>query len=176
MPLSTHLTTLLIMSVACADPQPPSPLRALVGTTFEARVTRVADGDTMEVVTVGDRRSIRVRLEGIDTPERGEPFSTRARTFTRALSFDQTARVEARDVDRFGRLVARLSVAGRDASVELVAAGLACHFTAYSSDHVLARAQEEAQRTGRGFWAPGASKPQCATGRRRPPSRPPPPE
>lgn len=137
-------------------------LRQLVGVTFDARVTKVSDGDTVYVIRAGERTPIHVRLEGIDAPERGESFSDPARTFVRVLLFDQQVRVSGRDVDRYGRLVARLVVRDKDASVELVRAGLACHYTYYSSDPVLKRAEAEARAAGRGFWAPGVPKPRCA--------------
>ena len=51
--------------------------------------------------------TLRVRLEGIDCPERGEPFSTQARNATRVMLFDEHVTLKATDVDRYGRLVAR---------------------------------------------------------------------
>lgn len=141
-------------------------LRPLVGTTFPAHVVSVIDGDTVDVIRPGQTTRLRIRLEGIDTPERGEPFSQVARTRTRVLVFDQDVRVDGRDVDRYGRLVARIVVGSAsraiDVSVALVSEGLACHFTRYSSDPVLARAQSDARAAGRGFWARDAEKPRCA--------------
>lgn len=136
-------------------------LRDLVGATFDARVVSVIDGDTVDAVPAGEQRAIRIRLEGIDAPERGEAFSDRARTFARVLLFDQPVEIEGRDVDRYGRLVARVVAGGKDASLELVKAGLACHYTYYSSDPLLARAQADARLAGQGFWAADASRPRC---------------
>jgi hypothetical protein len=84
----------------------------------------------------------------------------------RVLLFGQHAKIQGHDVDRYGRLVARVLVPGGDASIELVKAGLACHYTHYSSDAALKRAEADARREGRGFWATGAPKPRCATGSR----------
>jgi endonuclease YncB( thermonuclease family) len=140
-------------------------LRARIGSSFSAKVTSVVDGDTVHVVD-GSGRRIVVRLEGIDTPERGEPFSAQARTAARVLLFDKTATLRATDVDRFGRLVARVYVDGSDTSVAQVRAGLACHYTRFSKDPLLARAVEQAKGAGAGFWAAGAAKPGCATGNR----------
>jgi endonuclease YncB( thermonuclease family) len=143
------------------------PLRALVGTSFTARVVTVIDGDTIDVVRPGRPARLRVRLEGIDSPESGEAFSQVARARTRVLAFDKDVRVVGRDVDRYGRLVARVVVTDgatiTDVSVALVAEGLACHYRLYSADPALARAEAQARAAGRGFWAPGASKPSCAT-------------
>ncbi len=136
-------------------------IRDLVGVGFEAHVVGVVDGDTVDAIPTGEKRAIRIRLEGVDAPERGESFSDSARTFARVLLFDQRVKVEGRDVDRYGRLVARVVAAGKDASVELVKAGLACHYTNYSSDPFLARAQTDARLNGRGFWAARVVKPRC---------------
>jgi hypothetical protein len=78
------------------------------------------------------------------------------------LLFDQTIRAEGRDLDRYGRLVARIRVSGKDSSLELLRAGLACHYTDYSSDPVLAKAEADARAAARGFWAASAPKPRCA--------------
>lgn len=141
-------------------------IRDLIGATFEARVIAVADGDTIDAIPVGEKRAIRFRLDGIDTPERGEPFSQEARNFTRVLLFDQIIRAEGRDVDRYGRLVVRVRVAGKDASAELLRAGLACHYAAFSSDAILARLEGEARAAGRGFWASKSSLPRCVAASR----------
>jgi micrococcal nuclease len=154
---------LATMILACAEALSAQPLRDLVGIRFNARVISVSDGDTVDAIPEGEARAVRVRLDGVDAPERGEPFSQQARSFIRVLLFEQTAQAAGRDVDRYGRLVARLNVAGKDTSLEVVRAGLACHYTDYSADPLLARAEIEARNAGRGFWAKGAQRPACAT-------------
>jgi len=94
-----------------------------------------------------------VRLEGIDCPESGQPFSQVARNYTRQLAFDQPVSVKVLDVDQYGRLVARVTSHGMDVSFELAKAGLAWHFTEYSSDPLLAAAEQEARKARRGLWA-----------------------
>lgn len=116
---------------------------------FSAKVVRVIDGDTIDVL---NGRTVRVRLEGIDCPEPKQPFSQVARNFTRQLLFDQTVIVHPVATDRYGRTVARVLVAGKDASVELARAGLAWHYTDYSSDPVLAAAEAGARTARRGLW------------------------
>lgn len=170
-----HVRTLLILllwtTALVAAPQDAG-LKSLVGTTLTARVTTVVDGDTVHVVADGGRELV-VRLEGIDTPERGEPFSTEARNAARVLLFGKGVRLKATDVDRYGRLVARVSVAGTDSSLALVSMGVACHLTRFSNDPELARAQDQARARGAGFWAAGATRPACASGdRRTPPGAP----
>jgi endonuclease YncB( thermonuclease family) len=109
----------------------------------------------------GSDRTLAIRLEGIDAPERGEPFSTQARNATRVMLFNRQVQLKATDVDRYDRLVARVVLDGRDSSLELIEAGLACHFTRFVNDPLLAKAQLTARAAGRGFWAAGAVKPAC---------------
>jgi hypothetical protein len=102
-----------------------------------------------------DRTRVRIRLQGIDCPESGQPFSQVARNFTRQLAFDKTVAVKVFDVDRYGRLVARVVSDGMDLSLELVKAGLARHYTVFSFDPRLAEAEEHAKHERRGMWVNG---------------------
>jgi micrococcal nuclease len=65
-------------------------------------VVRVIDGDTVELAG-GDR----LRLLGIDTPEKGEVFYDRATAFLEELALGKRARIEYADKrrDRYGRLL-----------------------------------------------------------------------
>jgi endonuclease YncB( thermonuclease family) len=155
---------ILLAAVVCTNllAHQADGLRALVGATTTGVVTGVVDGDTFDVALDGRRGAVRVRIFGIDAPERGEPYSNVALRQARVLLFDQRVTLVGRDVDRYGRLVASVSAGGQDVATALVEAGLACHFTRYSDDARLARAEAGARSRGSGFWAPGAPKPRCA--------------
>jgi endonuclease YncB( thermonuclease family) len=133
----------------------------MIGQTVSATIVSVADGDTVRARLDRSGRTLTIRLEGIDTPEQGEPFSTQARNATRVLLFNKKVQLKATDVDRYDRLVARIVIDGSDASVQLIEAGLACHFTRFVNDPVLAKAQVTARAAGLGFWATNAAKPAC---------------
>ena len=83
--------------------------------SFHGSVIGVADGDTITVL--GDRQQIRIRLDGINCPEGGQAFSNRAKQFTSALVFAKTVTISPRDVDRYGRTVARVYVDDKDVSL-----------------------------------------------------------
>jgi endonuclease YncB( thermonuclease family) len=86
-------------------------------------VTRVVDGDTLEVAGVG-----RVRVIGIDTPERGECGYEQAAADMAALVLGERVQLVpgARDdADRYGRLLRYVEVDGADAGLALLADGLA---------------------------------------------------
>lgn len=148
------------LSVASLAGQAHVSLRTYVGRSTNAIVTSVIDGDTVHA-RLGEGVDIVVRLDGIDAPERGEPFSVQARNAARVLLYQKPVAIRGTDVDRYGRLVARVSSGGIDSSKELLRAGLACHFVHYSSDAALAEAQTDARVNGRGFWKFGAEQPRC---------------
>jgi endonuclease YncB( thermonuclease family) len=132
----------------------------LVNRRVTAQVVAVIDGDTVDVLIPPARR-VRVRLHGVDTPETGEPFYQQARVFTRVLMFSRTVEVTGKEADVYGRLVARITVDGNDASEAIIAAGLGCTFRRYVSDPVLNTALSRARAARQGFWA-AESHPACA--------------
>lgn len=118
-------------------------------------VTHVIDGDTL-VLASGDL-SVTVRLEGIDAPERGQAFSGQSLRYLRVLAYSQHARVLVKETDRYGRLVGRVLVAGKDVSEEMVRAGLAWHYVEYSSDPRLGALEKQAREKQLGLWADRSS-------------------
>jgi endonuclease YncB( thermonuclease family) len=125
---------------------------------FVGVVRHVVDGDTIDVTRVNGE-VVRVRLEGIDCPERNQPFSRAATAFTRQLVFEKAVKVAGTTWDQYGRLVARVSIGGEDVSVGLLQAGLAWHFLKYSSDRVLAGAESRARQDRRGLWSEASPVP-----------------
>jgi endonuclease YncB( thermonuclease family) len=136
------------------------PLRDLINARVTAQVIGIIDGDTVDVVIPPSWR-IRVRLHGADSPESDEAFYREAQVFTRVLMFSRNVTLVGKDVDPYDRLVARITVDGRDASEALIAAGLGCTFRRYITDPVLESARSRAQAAHLGFWAPGARLPAC---------------
>jgi micrococcal nuclease len=99
-------------------------LLASAGEQFPGNVVGILDGDTLSVLREG--KAVKVRLHGIDTPERQQPFGTRARQYTGELAFNQVVTVLVRDTDRYGRMVGEVLLPdGRSLNQELVRAGLA---------------------------------------------------
>src|SRR5690348_692614 len=71
---------------------------------FSGRVVGVTDGDTIKVLHNG--KAEKIRLYGIDCPEKGQPFGTRAKQFTLATVFEKEVTVQVKDTDKYGRTVA----------------------------------------------------------------------
>ena len=100
---------------------------------FSGRVVGVSDGDTIKVMHNG--RAEKIRLHGIDCPEKAQPFGTRAKQFTSEMVFGKTVTLHVTDTDKYGRTVADVILPdGRSLNRELVAAGLAWWYRKYSQD------------------------------------------
>ena len=119
---------------------------------MSGRVVGVADGDTLTVLA-GGHRQMRVRLAGIDAPERRQPYGTRAGQVLSALAFGKSAKVEVEDTDRYGRPVGRVRVGGQDANAEMVRRGAAWVYVRYNRDPALVPLEAEARDAKRGLWA-----------------------
>jgi endonuclease YncB( thermonuclease family) len=134
--------------------------------TFEGVVRRVVDGDTIQVARRGGE-VVTVRLAEIDCPEAGQAFGRVALLFTRQLIFDKTVTVKVGSLDRNGRAVAHVALDGRDVGLQLIQAGLAWHYTDFSSDAALAAAEKAARSGRRGLWIDANPTPPWVA-RRRP--------
>ncbi|EGJ50264.1 thermonuclease family protein [Desulfocurvibacter africanus] len=98
---------------------------------FPAKVIKISDGDTLTVLTE-DKRQVRVRLFGVDTPEKKQAFGSKATDFTKSIAALQMVDVQEMDVDRYGRLVGKVTLAdGRVLNAELVANGWAWVYRDY---------------------------------------------
>lgn len=131
---------------------------------LSGRVVGVTDGDTITLLDSSNRQH-KIRLAGIDPPERGQAFGQRSRQLLSELVFNKQVMVETEKLDRYGRTVGKVVVAERDVNLALVAAGLAWHYKKYqheqsASDRLLyAAAEQEARDDRRGLWVDPQSIP-----------------
>jgi micrococcal nuclease len=142
------LLVLTLFAAALAASAQPAREGAFV---LRGTVTYVVDGDTLSV-RLDNGRSERVRLIGIDTPERGACLAARASGAARALADDKRVVLRGdatQDTrDRYGRLLAYAWVGGRDLGFQQVAAGLA-HVYVYDRPFQRLSAYRRAEQTGR---------------------------
>src|SRR5215510_15251617 len=120
---------------------------------FTGKVVGISDRDTLSVLREG--KAVKVRLYGVDTPEKAQAFGTQARKFTSDVAFQRDVTVEIRATDRYGRLVGEvLLLDGRSLNQELVRAGLAWWYRPYApNDPMLAQLEAEARTAKNGLWA-----------------------
>lgn len=77
------------------------------------RVVSVADGDTITVQT-DDKRRIRIRLQGIDAPERTQAYSQVSRRNLHEMTIGRIVEFDAEKIDRHGRTIAIVRAEGKD--------------------------------------------------------------
>jgi len=127
------------------------------GDVIRARVIHVADGDTFTVLWNGEPRVIRIR--GIDAPETGQPFGTKAAWALKTMVLDRTVTLRTYEQDRYGRTIADVECGGVNVALSMVEQGLAYHYVRYSDDPALALAEQNARRNRMGLWSQSSPVP-----------------
>jgi len=117
------------------------------------KVVGVSDGDTLKILA--QNKVTKVRLYGIDSPEKRQAFGQKAKQRTSDLCFGQEVRVEPLTLDRYGRVIARVYLKDeRDLGNILVEEGLAWWYHHYAkTDDKLKNLQDRARRQKLGLWA-----------------------
>jgi endonuclease YncB( thermonuclease family) len=144
------ITTSLVLSI---------PSHAVIR-TVEGKVTKVADGDTLTIVTP-EGTKLKVRLYGIDTPEirhnvrQGQPYGEEAKQALTALTLGKKVKVEIVDIDRYRRMVGIVYESGVNINREMVKDGYAWAYrkylsSPYASEYI--RDEEEARNKRLGLW------------------------
>jgi endonuclease YncB( thermonuclease family) len=121
------------------------------------KVIGVSDGDTVDVLD--DNKTVhRIRLAGIDAPEKAQPFGQRAKEHLSNTVFGKRVEVIGNKIDKYGRTVGKIMVNGVDANLEQVKAGFAWHYKEYAREQpaadrtVYAAAEERARAERIGLW------------------------
>ena len=121
---------------------------------FQATVTRITEGDTLEALAQG--QTIEIRLWGIDAPERDQPRGEKARNMlSRLAPLNKLVTVHAYGLDKYGRILAVLDGnAGLAINAVMVEEGLAYHSKAgMALGHTCLTSMEQFARTyRRGVW------------------------
>jgi len=116
------------------------------------KVIHIIDGDTYDLLTA-ENKTIRVRMSGIDAPERGMAFYKVSKNFLGSLCNNKTVKLVKTDTDQYGRTVGFTYLEdGRELGHEMIKAGLAWHFKKYNSDKDLSDLEFEARKAKRGLW------------------------
>ncbi|WP_047533501.1 thermonuclease family protein [Methylotenera sp. N17] len=124
---------------------------------LQGRVVGVTDGDTITVLDATNNQ-YKVRLAGIDAPEKKQPFGQVAKRSLSDLIYNKTVLVDWTKHDRYERIVGKVWVNELDANLEQVKRGLAWHYTKYKKEQPLEdrlsylHAQEEARESKTGLW------------------------
>lgn len=119
--------------------------------SFEGKVVGITDGDTITVLTVGNKQ-VKVRLAEIDAPEKAQPFGQKSKQALSDMAFGKQVRIDQEDIDRYGRIVGRVYFNGFDINAELVRQGMVWVYRQYAKDLKLLDIEAEAKASRRGLW------------------------
>jgi endonuclease YncB( thermonuclease family) len=128
-----------------------------IAATLQGRVVAVTDGDTVKVLDAS-HTEWKIRLMGIDAPEKKQAFGNKSKSNLSDLVYGKTVTVEYSKKDKYGRTVGKIIVNGVDANLEQIRAGMAWHYKKYEKEQPVedrdtyARSEDRARAGQRGLW------------------------
>lgn len=130
---------------------------------FVTKVIAVLDGDTVLIHRANG--VLKVRLADIDAPEvehaemGGQPFGVASQQSLSRLVLGKQVKFVSQAMDKYGRMVAHLSINGADVNTEQIRLGMAWEYSHYHRNQELIALQAEAQAASRGLWATSSPTP-----------------
>lgn len=122
------------------------------GTLLTGKVVGISDGDTFKFLGE-ENQAIRVRLHGVDAPEKGQDYGTQARQALSDLIFPKQVNVIRKSKDRYGRIIGIVYADGVNVNEELLRQGLVWHYTDYDKNVSWASLEKQAREQKRGLWS-----------------------
>jgi len=124
--------------------------------SIQGRVVGVSDGDTITVLQIdaqGHKTPIKIRLDGIDCPEKAQAFGQRAKQYTSNMVFGKEVTVQISGKDRYGRSLGEVFISTTSVNQSLVKDGLAWWYRKYTpEDRELEALETSARSERRGLW------------------------
>ena len=115
---------------------------------FSAKVIKISDGDTITVLS--GKEQTKIRLYGIDAPEKKQDYGQKSKQFLASLIAGQMVEVEPKGKDRYKRTLGTIYLNGKDINAQMVANGYAWAYRKFSKKYT---AQEgKAKKQGLGLW------------------------
>ena len=131
---------------------------------FTAKVQRVVDGDTVHVVNKAGKK-FKVRLTGIDAPEKNQPYGLAATYKLTEILINKLVLLKSKPnngkpytIDRYKRVLAKIILDGKDINLSQVLTGYAWHFKRYqkqqspSDRELYSEAEIDAKKNELGLW------------------------
>lgn len=129
----------------------------VVAATLEGVVVGVSDGDTVTVLD-SDKQQHKIRLSGIDAPEKSQPFGEASKQSLSELLFKKSVVVVWQKHDRYGRTIGKIVAGDQDINLQQIRRGMAWHYKAYAPEQPVEDrvtyddAERQARVTKKGLW------------------------
>lgn len=120
--------------------------------TFKGKVVNIADGDTFTIL-LADKTTKKIRLYGIDCPEKGQDFGNVAKQFTIQHCKGKNVTVIQKSKDKYRRTVGLVLIDKDTLNVMLLKAGLAWHFKRYDKNPAWDNYEKVARKKKIGLWS-----------------------
>ena len=128
-------------------------LSTAIAQAWQGKVVRVIDGDTVIVLNI-DNQQTKIRLYGIDAPEKKQAFGTKAKQFLSSLIFGKVVDVVDLGNDMYGRTVGKIYLDSQYINLRMVECGYSWHYRRYApKDSELSLAQDHAKQQQLGLWS-----------------------
>jgi endonuclease YncB( thermonuclease family) len=146
------LFSIVLFNISCNSNNGERKLNEPNKQNEKGKIIGVIDGDTYDILIEGNK-TLRVRMEGIDAPEKGMPFYRVAKDYLSNMCFKKQVTIKITGKDYYNRILAYSYLEdGRELSHEMLKAGLAWHFIKYNSDADLQQLEIEAKKQKIGIW------------------------
>jgi len=119
--------------------------------TLTGKVVGVTDGDTITLLD-GSNTQYKIRLYGIDTPEKNQAFGMKAKQALSTKVFAKSVKVIVTTKDRYGRYIGKIYLDNDYINLKMVQEGWAWHYKQYSKDKDLSDAEIKAKAGKLGLW------------------------
>jgi endonuclease YncB( thermonuclease family) len=114
-------------------------------------VIKIIDGDTFDLLTT-EKNTIRVRMNGIDCPERKQDFYKASKDALAKYIFKKEVNLLTTGRDRNRRTIAVVYCNEKNINLAMIQDGFAWHYKKYSTDSSFAKAEKRARIAKRGLW------------------------
>ena len=115
------------------------------------KVVRIVDGDTFDLLT-NEKNILRIRMNGIDCPERKQDFYQAAKNALSGYIFNKEVKLFVTGRDRNKRTIATVYCGGENINLAMIRNGYAWHYKKYSTDTTYAKAEQDARFARKGLW------------------------
>lgn len=120
--------------------------------TLQGHCVAVTDGDTIKVLV--NKQEIKIRLFGIDAPEKKQAFGTQAKKYLSSRVFGKMVKLRVTGKDRYKRSIAWVYVGNHNINAEIIQAGYAWYYQKYAKKYpVLGTYEAQARAAKRGLWS-----------------------